>query len=151
MKQHFSLSKWAQHAIAEKLREDPWFELHRVRLIEQNSEELAFLIQQEIDKLDGPICVIGTDAERNDHPAVEVDISFNITEVVPLNRSYAGFVTAIQVAEAIIDDLDGEDWHWNDDLRHEVPNEGAGILVAHTTFRALLDRPNDGEVDCIGS
>jgi hypothetical protein len=153
MKEHISLSKTAQGMIAAKLRDDKWFEAHRVTIVEQDSEELAFMLQRKIESIEGPVMVVGTDSIGNDHPAAEVTVFVSATEIVPTNRATQGFVTAIAAVEAAIDDIDGQDWHWMEDLRHETPKEGSGILVARTSFKACMERvsydpeANDAEAE----
>ena len=153
MKDHVSLSKSVQRELATRLREDDWFRAHRVTIVEQDSEDLAFILQKEISSIEGPVLVVGTDAIRNEYPDAEVTAFVSATEIVPTNRSMQGFTTAIAAVEAAIDDIDGEDWHWAEDLRHETPQANSGILVARTSFKACLERPtfaagqNDGAAE----
>lgn len=142
MKEHVSLSREAQKMIADALREDEWFKAHRVAIVEQDSEELAFMLRRKVEAIEGPVMVVGTDALSNDHTAVEATVFVSATEYIPTNRALQGFTTAIAAVEAAIDDIDGEDWHWAEDLRHETPKEGSGILVARTSFKACLARPS---------
>lgn len=142
MKRHISLSYEVQHALAERLRADEWFQAHRVTIVEQDSEELAFILEKELSSIGGPVLVVGTDALRNEYPATEATVFVSATEVVPTNRSVQGFTTAIAAVEAAVDDIDGEDWHWSEDIRHETPMENSGILIARTTFKGLVERPS---------
>lgn len=142
MKEHVSLSRVVQKMIADILRADEWFKAHRVEIVEQDSEELAFMLRRKVESIEGPVIVVGTDALSNDYPAVEATIFVSATELVPTNRALQGFTTAIAAVEAAIDDIDGEDWHWAEDLRHETPKDGSGILVARTSFKGCVERPS---------
>ena len=142
MKEHVSLSLEVQKMIAGILREDEWFRAHRVEIVEQDSEELAFMLRRKVESIEGPVLVVGTDALSNDYPAVEATVFISATELVPTNRALQGFTTAIAAVEAAIDDIDGEDWHWAEDLRHETPKDGSGILVARTSFKGCVERPS---------
>lgn len=142
MKNHVSVSRQAQKMLADILREDEWFAAHRVEIVEQDSEELAFMLRRKMEAFDGPVMVVGTDSVSNDNPAAEVTVFVSATELIPTNRAMQGFTTAIAAVEAAIDDIDGEDWHWAEDLRHETPKEGSGILVARTSFKACIERPS---------
>lgn len=142
MKRHVSLSREAQGMVAGILRADEWFKAHRVEIVEQDSEEMALMLRRKMESIAGPVLVVGTDALSNDHDAVEATVFVAATELIPTNRAVQGFTTAIAAVEAAIDDLDGEDWHWAEDLRHETPKEGSGILVARTSFKACLERPS---------
>lgn len=141
MNKHISLSYEVQKILADILRKDEWFRAHRIEIVEQDSEELAFMLKRKVDGIEGPVLVVGTDAISNDHPAAEVTVFVSATEIIPTNRALQGFATAIAAVEAAIDDIDGEDWHWAEDLRHETPKEGSGILVARTSFRGCVERP----------
>ena len=142
MKDHVSLSREVQKMIAGILREDEWFKAHRVTVVEQDSEELAFMLRKKVEAIEGPVLVVGTDSLSNDYPAVEATVFVAVTEVIPTNRATQGFTTAIAAVEAAIDDIDGDDWHWAEDLRHETPREGSGILVARTSFKGCVERPS---------
>ena len=148
---HISLSWELQKTLADILRADEWFREHRVTIVERDSEEMAFILQKELSSIEGPVLVVGTDSTRNEYPAAEATIFVSATEIVPTNRSMQGFATAIAAVEAAIDDIDGEDWHWAEDLRHETPQENSGILIARTSFKGYVERPSfaepDGRVD----
>ena len=154
MKEHVSISCEVQKMLADILRADEWFKAHRVEIVEQDSEEMAFMLRRKMESIEGPVLVVGTDSLSNDHPAVEVTVFVSATELIPTNRALQGFTTAIAAVEAAIDDIDGEDWHWAEDLRHETPKEGSGILVARTSFKGCVERPSyredggDGRPSC---
>ena len=142
--EHMSIARATQHMVAEILLADEWFASHRVKIIEQNSQELATMIRTKLEGLHGPVLVVATDSERNEHPATEVTTTIFVTEAVPVNRMTPCFATAIEVVEAAVDDLDGHDWHWDGEIRHETP--GDGILTATCSFRALVGRgPNEDD------
>lgn len=142
MKRHISLSYEVQRMLADILRADEWFKAHRVAIVEQDSEDMAFMLRRKMEAIEGPVLVVGTDSIANDHPAAEVTVFVSATELIPTNRALQGFTTAIAAVEAAIDDIDGEDWHWAEDLRHETPKEGSGILVARTSFKGCVERPS---------
>ena len=108
------------------------------------------MIRIKLEGLQGPVLVVATDSERNESPATEVTTTVFVTEAVPINRATPDFATAIEAVEAAVDDLDGPDWHWDGEIRHETP--GDGILTATCSFKALLSRepqqddppPSDG-------
>jgi len=128
-----------QHYIAEMLRKEEWFEAHRVTIIEQNSQQLAFLLRTKLDELRGVSLVVGVDGMDNNHPSREVQITIAATERVTLNRAKQGFATAIDAALAAVQMLDGADYgnvqqafHFGT-LRHTAAQD-LDILRATATF-----------------
>ena len=132
-----------QSIVAALLRKQPWFEAHRVNIIEQNKEDLKFLVEKDAYTLDGVSVVVGCDGMTNQYPNLEMDITVTAVEYVPLNREGNGFATAIDAVQAAIEIIDGEWWHF-DSMRHETPANG--ILQATATFRGCVQRvPDEGD------
>lgn len=127
----------AQELLAETLARTEWFAEHRVEVVQQNKAELKYLLERQVATLKGVLLVIGCDAVENVQTGLEMVVTMTALEYVPLNRGNDGFVTAIEVIEAVIDALDGEWWHF-DRLEHTTPGER--VLECTATFRAIFDR-----------
>lgn len=140
-----TVTRDVQFIVAQTLRNNPWFKDNRVEIIEQNKADLKFLLDKQISAMKKVVLVVGVDSLRNQHPAVEVEVTISTLEYVPLNRAGGDgtFVTAIDAAEAAVDTLDGEWWHF-DSLSHETPADRT--LTATTTFRGLVNR-DGGDAD----
>ena len=139
-----------QKFLAEVLRNEPWFEAHKVKIVEQNSQALAFLLRTKLDEMKGVSLVIGVDGFGNAQTAFEMRITVACTERVTINRATAGFATAIDVAQAAIQMFDGLKWmdteqafHFKD-MVHES-NREVDLLRATATFGVLVDRYNYDE------
>ena len=128
-----------QFVVAETLRQNPWFEQNRVQIIEQNKADLKYLLDKQVGALKNVVLVVGVDSLKNQHPAIEAEVTVSTLEYVPLNRAGGdgSFVTAIEAAEAAVEILDGGWWHFFD-LSHETPAER--VLTATATFRGLVNR-----------
>lgn len=134
-----------QRFVAEILRNEPWFAAHNVKIIEQNSQELQFLLRTKLDEMKGVSLVVGTDGMSNDHPAMEMRMTIACTERVTINRAKQGFATAIDAVQAAIQLLDGAKYGdieqaimWKD-MAHES-NREVDLLRATATFRVLVNR-----------
>lgn len=134
-----------QRKVADILRAEPWFKTHRVEIIEQDSQRLAFLLKTRLDQLKGVSLVVGVDGMSNDHPALEMLVTVSATERVTLNRATQGFVTALQAAQAAVHLIDTapsdgtqQVWHFKD-LRHESVRE-LDVFKATATFGGLVSR-----------
>lgn len=145
MKRKMYVSRDVQHEIADILGRDPWFAERRCEIIEQNEQRLSFMIRKKMAEYRGPVVVVAVDGMRNSYPGVEVDLTVNVTELVPINRGVGMFATAIEVGEAVVDAIDGEVWHWQD-LRHETP--GNGVLTCAVKFSGMVGRECDDDQDC---
>lgn len=126
-----------QRDIATIIRESKWVKEHRVEVIEQNSQDLKFLLQKTVSQLRGVCVVVGVDSMTNNPPALEVDTTITVSESVLINREKANAATALDVAQAIIALVDGEWWHF-EELKHEAFD--AGILRVTLTFKGLVER-----------
>lgn len=132
-----SISCSVQHMVAEKLRADGWFADRRCEVVEQNEQALCFMIRRKMSEFVGPVVVVSVDSMKNNYPAVEVELAVNVTEVVPVNREYGLFASAIEVGERVVRALDGVEWHW-DDMRHDTP--GDGVLTCAVRFSGMVSR-----------
>lgn len=133
---------WNPHAVVERmiadiLRAEPWFKAHRVTIVEQNEGDFATLMKQSLAQIGGVVLVVGIDAITNNYPAAEVNFTVSCTEGVPINRAHQNFATALDVAQAAIQMIDGEWWHW-ERLEHESPAEG--VFQATAYFKGAVKR-----------
>jgi len=128
-----------QTYVADMFRKEDWFAAHRVNIVEQNSQALAFLLKTKLDELKGVSLIVGVDGIDNNQPSNEVQITITATERVTLNRAKQGFVTAIDAAIAARQLLDGADFgnvkhafHFKN-LQHTAARD-VDILRATATF-----------------
>lgn len=133
---------WNPHAVVERmvadmLRAEPWFKAHRVTIVEQNEGDFATLMKQSLAQIGGVVLVVGIDAITNNHPEAEVNVTVSCTEGIPTNRNHNDFATAMDVALAAIQVIDGEWWHW-ESIDHESPSEG--VLQATAYFKGMVER-----------
>lgn len=133
-----------QEILATLLREQPWFEEHRVEIIEQNKADLKFLLDKQIAALKNVVVVIGCDGMTNQYPNLEMNITVTALEYVPLNRVGDSFVSAIDVIQAAVEVIDGEWWHF-ESMSHDTPMER--VLQATATFRGCVKRVPDEGID----
>lgn len=136
---------FVQKLIADKLRNEPWFSAHNVHIIEQNSQELQFLLRTRLDELKYVSLIVGVDSIRNNHTGLEVQLTITCTERVVANRAKQGFATAIDAACAAIQVIDCSNefgtqqvWHF-DEMHHEAIRE-TDMLRATATFGGIVDR-----------
>lgn len=145
---------FVQSLVAEKLRNETWFEAHNIRIIEQDSQDLQFLLRTKIEELKFVTLIVGVDSIRNNHTGLEVQITVTCTERVVVNRAKQGFATAIEAACAAVQVLDCSDeggtsqvWHF-EELHHETVMN-TDMLRATATFGGIVDRRyfyfNEGE------
>lgn len=128
-----------QQEIAAMLKAEPWFLSHRVEVVEQNAQALAFLLKKNLATVNHVLLVIGVDRITNNHTALECEITVTCTEHVMANRVKQGAVTAIDVCQAAVQVIDGEWWHFFT-MQHTT-EPGTDTLQATATFRGLVDRP----------
>ena len=127
-----------QTLLAGVLKGNKWFKAHKVEVIHQNKQDLAFLIKQKMASLNHVALVIGVDRMTNMFTGLECEITVTCTEHVMMNRAKQGFVTAIDVCQAAIQLIDGEWWHFLS-MEHTTEPE-TDILQATATFKGLVDR-----------
>ena len=132
MKQH----EYIQKLLADALRADGELSDAGVTVLEQNSQDLAFMIEKEDSIIDAPVAVVTCDKARKIHsapPEWELECSVMVTEAVPTNRTRGRYMTALDVAFLAADLLDAlEGVHLKDDVTHTTP--GDGILQAEAKF-----------------
>lgn len=135
-----------QKHIADLFRNEPWFAAHNVKVIEQNSQELYYLLRTKLDELRGVSLVVGVDGMTGGlQTGLEQKITVTATERVTINRAKQGFATAIDAVCAAIQVLDFADWgdvaqayHFID-MRHEAARD-VDILRATATFGVIANR-----------
>jgi hypothetical protein len=110
----------------------------RVTLIGQNSASLAEAIEKSLDAVDNVAAVVCVDRvaySRTKPRVANVEFSLRCTENVPVNRTKADFLTALDVAFFAVDALDGDFSH-ADDVTHSTPGEG--VLEATAKFSTTI-------------
>ena len=134
-----------QEAIANELRKEPWFSAHNVKIIEQNSQELSFLLRTRLDELRGVSLIVGVDGAENNQPCYEMNITISCSERVTINRAKQGFATAIDACFAAVKIVDGLSfkglssvWHFKQ-MNHEASKE-IDLLRATATFGGQVYR-----------
>ena len=127
-----------QGVIADILRASAWFKAHHVEIIEQNRQELSFLIRKKLSALGHVALVIGCDRLVNMMTGLESTITVTCTEHVLTNRARQGAVTAIDVCQAAIQLIDGEWWRFME-MDHTTEPQ-SDLLQATATFKGLVDR-----------
>lgn len=110
----------------------------RCTLIGQNSASLAEAIEKNLDAIDNVAAVVCVDRvaySRTKPRTANVEFSLRCTENVPVNRTKADFLTALDVAFLAVDVLDGDFAH-ADDVTHSTPDEG--VLEAKAKFSTTI-------------
>ena len=127
-----------QAEIAGMLAAEPWFKNHAVEVIEQNKQDLKFLLATNLAKLNHVVVVVGVDGITNNHTALECDVTVTCTEHVMANRAKQGAVTAIDACQAAVHVVDGQWWHFTK-LSHTT-EPGTDTLQAVAYFKGLVNR-----------
>ena len=127
-----------QSEIAGLLNAEPWFKAHRVEVVEQNRQELAFRLKTKLSQVNHVLLVVGVDRITNNHTALEMEVTVSCTEHVMTNRAKQGFATAMDACQAAIQVIDGQWWHFFS-MEHTT-EEGRDVLQATATFRGLVNR-----------
>ena len=127
-----------QDVIAKMINDEPWFADHHVEVVEQNAQDLAFLLKKNLATLNHVLLVIGVDRITNNHTALECEITVTCTEHVMSNRAKQGATTAIDACQAAIQVIDGEWWHFFN-MQHTT-EPGTDTPQATATFRGLVNR-----------
>ena len=136
------INPWNPHAVVEHeiaglLRAEDWFKKYRVTIVEENHGDFATLLKKNLAQIGGVVLVVAVDEITNEYPAAVVNITITAIEGVPVNRAHNDFATAMDVAQAAIEVIDGEWWHW-DNVEHDSPAEG--VLQATAHFRGMVKR-----------
>ena len=135
--QHF-----IQKIMADALRENETLREAGVTVLEQNSQELAFLLKKPMSQIDAPVVVVTCDKARKRHTQPEeweLECSVMVTENVPINRERPAFLTALDVAFVACEVLDDPQLGVHqtpDPVKHTTP--ARGILEAEARFAARV-------------
>lgn len=129
--------RFIQKVMADALRANETLRAAGVTVIEQDSQELAFLLKKPLAQIDAPVVVVTCDKARKRYTQpVEWDLecSVMVTENVPLNRERPDFLTALDVAFVASETLaDVPGIHQTDaPVTHTTP--ARGILEAEAKF-----------------
>lgn len=133
---------YIQKIMADALRADETLREAGVSILEQNSQELAFMLKKPLGQIDAPVVVVTCDKARKRHssPVVwELECSVMVTENVPLNRERPTFLTALDVAFVAcetLDDPQGGIHQTEEPVKHTTP--ARGILEAEARFAARV-------------
>lgn len=128
-----------QQEIAGLLHKEPWFEEHKVEIIEQNKQNLYFFLSKPLAQVNHVVAVIGIDSFTNNYSALEMNVTVTCYECVTINRMKKGFVTALDVIQAIIQCVDGVEW-WHFDKCDQKEDPKQNELICTATFRGQVDR-----------
>ena len=110
--------------------------------IAQNEQELATLLQIEMDKLDGPVLVVAVNGVRKIHSNPvkwAVEFSVNASEYVPLRDGRLDFVTAIDAAMAAGEAVERAGIGHFDNLSHTTPGDGVLESVANCSGEFTIE------------
>ena len=129
---------YIQSAMAEALRANETLRAAGVTVVEQNSQDLSFLLKKPMAQVDAPGVVVTCDRARKRHSQPvewELECSIMVTENVPLNRERPAFLTALDVAFVACEVLDDPPLGIHqtaEPVRHTTP--ARGILEAEARF-----------------
>ena len=133
---------YIQKLMADALRENETLRKAGVTILEQNSQDLAFLLAKPMSQIDAPVVVVTCDKARKRHTSPvewELECSVMVTENVPLNRERPAFLTALDVAFVaceVLDDPQGGIHQTAEPVKHTTP--ARGILEAEARFAARV-------------
>ena len=139
---------YIQKIMADALRADETLREAGVTVLEQNSQDLAFLLKKPLSQIEGPVVVVTCDRARRRHTQPdewELECSVMVTENVQLNRERPRFLTALDVAFVaceVLDDPQGGMHQTAEPVKHTTPSRG--ILEAEARFSARV-RYNESE------
>ena len=134
--------------MADALRANETLRAAGVEVLEQDSQELAFLLKKPMSQIEAPVVVVTCDKARKRHSAPvewELECSVMVTENVPRNRDRPAFLTALDVAFVACEVLDAPQLGIHqtaDPVKHTTP--ARGILEAEARFAARV-RYNENE------
>lgn len=146
---------YIQKLMADALRANETLREAGVTVLEQNSQELAFLLKKPMSQIDAPVVVVTCDKARKRHtqPAEwELECSVMVTENVPINRERPAFLTALDVAFVACEVLDNPQGGFHqtaEPVKHTTP--ARGILEAEARFAArVMYNENEAEESANG-
>lgn len=140
---------YIQKLMADALRADETLREAGVTVLEQNSQELAFLLKKPMSQIEAPVVVVTCDRARKRHSAPvtwELECSVMVTENVPLNRDRQNFLTALDVAFVaceVLDDPNGGIHQTAEPVKHTTP--ARGILEAEARFAGRVQYDENEE------
>lgn len=141
---------YIQKLMADALRENETLREAGVTILEQNSQDLAFLLAKPMSQIDAPVVVVTCDKARKRHTSPvewELECSVMVTENVPLNRERPAFLTALDVAFVaceVLDDPQGGVHQTAEPVKHTTP--ARGILEAEARFAGrVMYNENESE------
>lgn len=142
--------RFIQKVMADALRANETLRAAGVTVIEQDSQELAYLLKKPLAQIDAPVVVVTCDKARKRYTQpVEWDLecSVMVTENVPLNRERPDFLTALEVAFVASETLaDVPGIHQTDaPVTHTTP--ARGILEAEARFACRVTYNEEEEGD----
>lgn len=146
---------YIQKLMADALRENETLRKAGVTILEQNSQDLAFLLAKPMSQIDAPVVVVTCDKARKRHTSPvewELECSVMVTENVPLNRERPAFLTALDVAFVaceVLDNPQGGFLQTAEPVKHTTP--ARGILEAEARFAArVMYNENEAEESANG-
>lgn len=146
---------YIQKIMADALHANETLREAGVTILEQNSQELAFLLKKPMSQIDAPVVVVTCDKARKRHTQPvewELECSVMVTENVPLNRERPAFLTALDVAFVACEVLDqpkGGIHQTAEPVKHTTP--ARGILEAEARFAArVMYNENENEESANG-
>ena len=141
---------YIQKLMADALRANETLREAGVTVLEQNSQELAFLLKKPMSQIDAPVVVVTCDKARKRHTAPvewELECSVMVTENVQLNRERPAFLTALDVsfiACEVLDDPQLGIHQTAEPMKHTTP--ARGILEAEARFAGrVMYNENEAE------
>lgn len=141
---------YIQKIMADALRADETLREAGVTVLEQNSQDLAFLLAKPMSQIDAPVVVVTCDKARKRHTAPvewELECSVMATENVPINRERPAFLTALDVAFIACEVLDDPQLGIHqtaEPVKHTTP--ARGILEAEARFAGRVQY-NENEAE----
>lgn len=146
---------YIQKLMADALRKNETLRKAGVTILEQNSQDLAFLLAKPMSQIDAPVVVVTCDKARKRHTSPvewELECSVMVTENVPLNRERPAFLTALDVAFVACEVLDNPQGGFHqtaEPVKHTTP--ARGILEAEARFAArVMYNENEAEESANG-
>lgn len=128
-------AQFVREKIKRELLELDIIKQHNVNVVCQDEGDILQLINKELSELDGLTCCIVIDRIEDQHPAELVNFSLLITEIVPINRQRADFLSALDISLEIGKALNNEEQR-----RTGVDNEvlEAGIFQTTSKYKTLI-------------
>ena len=142
---------YIQKLMADALRENETLREAGVTILEQNSQDLAFLLAKPMSQIDAPVVVVTCDKARKRHTSPvkwELECSVMVTENVPLNRERPAFLTALDVAFVACEVLDDPQLGIHqtaEPVKHTTPARGILEAVARFAGRVMYNENKSEE------